>query len=535
MSVELSGGDAGERAFASWLSLAPDAIFVCDARGRVQAYNEAACRLTGRRPARGEILSEALRCRAEDGSPLDDWAPLVSQDDDADIPRFILIERPDGESRIVRARARPLQAREGGAAGAVHVLTDVTEQRRANLLAREAMREAEAARAAATSFLANMSHEVRTPLNAVIGVAGALARTHLTPAQRDMVSMIAASGEMVERLLADVLDLSRAEAGRLNLEIASFDLRDAVNSIADLMRVRADDKGLSMTVSMESTARGMFEGDAVRIKQVLSNLLSNAIKFTETGSVSLRVSVEEAEGADGQTWLSFIVEDTGIGVEADKLERIFDRFVQADSTITRRFGGAGLGLSITKGIVDLMEGEIRVRSSPGLGSTFSVRLPLPRTMPLRDYDAHRHGLASHVERLDRKLKLRILAAEDNLSNQMVLRYILEQAGVELTLVQNGRQALEAWEADTYDLVLMDMQMPVMDGLSAIREIRRRELERGLERTPIAIVSANAMAEHKDHSAVAGADVHITKPVTPEALLSGISIALEMAAVARPAA
>jgi len=370
---------------------------------------------------------------------------------------------------------------------------------------------AQAAAAAKQDFLANISHEIRTPLNGVIGIAGALRMTALAPEQLAMVDMIVSSGAILERLVSDVLDLSKAQAGALTLELRDVDLRVELDGVVETARLAAAGKGLVFNYEVAPDARLLRNCDSVRIRQVLGNLLSNAIKFTAEGAVTL--TIQEDDDA-----LVFIVEDQGIGFDETVGDTLFQRFHQADTSITRRYGGSGLGLSICKSLVEQMGGDIRGRSRPGEGSLFRVRLPLAP------------GAAAPADRVrtdgdDLLAPLRILLVEDNPTNQKVVELILAASGVDLAIVDDGQMGVEAWRANAWDLILMDMQMPVMDGLTAVRRIREEESATGRPRTPIAMLSANAMPHHRQEGIDAGADVHIAKPITPGLLLAGIADAI----------
>jgi PAS domain S-box-containing protein len=416
----------------------------------------------------------------------------------------------DGTYRKLEWRAR----RSGSLIFAI--ARDVTERARIEAEMAAARGAAEAANQAKSDFLANMSHEIRTPLNGVIGIAAALGDTPLTGQQGEMVDLIRRSGETLERLVSDILDVSKIEAGQMTIEALAFDLNFVLDGVLDVTRLRAEEKGLAFRVDRAARARGDFLGDSVRIGQVLGNLLSNALKFTDHGEIVVRIDVDEP-GEDRAARLMLEVEDTGVGFDAAKADIIFQRFSQADSTITRRFGGTGLGLSISKALVGMMGGDITAESRPGEGSLFRVTLPLARTEALGEASRQVAPVAA-IERAD---GLRVLLAEDHPINQRVVQLILEPYGAEVTVVENGALAVQAFTAGRYDLVLMDMQMPVMDGLAATRAIRELELKSAAGRTPIIVLSANAMTGHRQEALLAGADLHVAKPITAAALIEGI--------------
>ena len=403
------------------------------------------------------------------------------------------------------------------------VARDVTDRLAAEAEMKAAHAAAEAANQAKTDFLANMSHEIRTPLNGVIGVAAALAQSDLSPEQREMVGLIESSGLTLERLVSDILDLSKIEAGRLEIETAPFDLADALEGVLHIHRLKADEKGLAFAADFDEGARGEFLGDATRLKQVVGNLLSNAVKFTDQGGVRLRVSLTQ-EG-DAPALIVCEVRDTGVGFDAQAAANLFQRFSQADATITRRFGGTGLGLSICKAIVEMMGGEISATSEPGRGSLFRATFPLPRVLDLAAYDARPANDMDETP-LARVDTLRVLLAEDHPINQKVVQLILAPLGAEITVAEDGAQALAAFKVGVFDLVLMDMQMPVMDGLTATMALRDEERRRGGPRTPVIMLSANAMTQHRRDAMAAGADHHIAKPITAHLLMDGIEAVFE---------
>jgi signal transduction histidine kinase/ActR/RegA family two-component response regulator len=389
----------------------------------------------------------------------------------------------------------------------------------------EARDAAEAANVQKSQFLANMSHEIRTPLNGVLAMAQILERGALSGDQREQVEVIKSSGEVLLTILNDILDVSRIEDGALELEVAPFDLRALTDATLGGYAVAAQTKGLDLTVEIAEGAEGLRLGDGGRVRQILSNLVSNAIKFTAEGGVAVRV-----EGSD--TGVRLTVEDTGVGVPEDRLAHLFDKFTQLDGATTRRFGGAGLGLAICQALTEKMGGVIAVESVPGEGSTLVVDLPLPRCENPADAATQADAASSDGEA---ERPLRVLAAEDNPTNQKVLATILEMFGADLQMVENGALAVEAWRSAPFDVILMDIQMPDMDGVAAARAIRTAEAETGRARTPILAVTANAMPHQAAEYAAAGMDGLVPKPIEIGRLQAALEDALAGAEAARTAA
>ncbi len=392
----------------------------------------------------------------------------------------------------------------------LHVVTlgeDVTERRQAGETLRRALAEAEAANRAKTEFLANMSHEIRTPLNGIVAGVDMLARCGLEGRARELVEIVDASAATLERLLADILDLARIEAGRITLEAMAFDFGALVRQAVALAKLQADEKGVALVLSLDPEVDGVFEGDPHRIRQVLANLLNNAVKFTAVGSV-----IVTAEASPGGVRVA--VRDTGIGFAPDMKERIFGRFEQVDGSITRRFGGTGLGMTISRELVGLMGGVLDAEGREGEGATFWFELPLSRAAPA---DAAVEGTPGAAP--DRLLK--VLLADDHPTNRKVVQLMLAELA-EVVSVENGREAVMAYGAEPFDIILMDMQMPVMDGLDATRRIRESERASGRAATPVIMLTANALPEHVAASLAAGADRHLEKPVTLASLLKAMN-------------
>lgn len=389
--------------------------------------------------------------------------------------------------------------------------------------ARDREERAEQANQAKSGFLATMSHEIRTPMNGVLGLAGTLLEGELTAEQRHIATSIRDSGDTLLRILNDILDLSKLEAGRMTFEDMAFSPVTLTHGIISILGPRARAKGLIITVSCDHGLPSALLGDAGRIRQILMNLVANAVKFTEHGSVTLECRRRAEQ--DGRVDVQWLIRDTGVGIAPDQLRMLFDDFVQADATITRRFGGTGMGLAICKRLTEQMNGTITVTSTVGEGSEFRVDLTLPVTEVVTEDQLPTANVITVFETFLATLgrPLRVLFAEDNPTNQFVALHMLRGFNVQVDVAGSGLEALDAACTYLYDVICMDMRMPEMDGLEATREIRGRNDR--LARLPIIALTANAFPEDVKACMDAGMNMFVAKPVQKEVLLSAILTAL----------
>ncbi len=489
-----------------------DALMTTDPSGIITDVNKQMEALTG--STRDELIGAPFRGFFTDPERAEAAIKLVLSE--KKVTDYELTARArDGTKTVVSYNATTFYDRDRTLQGVFAAARDVTERKRVEIELKQAKAAAESASRTKSDFLASMSHEIRTPMNAIMGIADLLAKTSLTPEQDKYVQVFRRAGDNLLNLINDILDLSKVEASQLELERTGFALNDHLEKVIEMVAGRAHEKGLTLVWEIAPNVPTDLLGDPTRLRQVLLNLIGNAVKFTESGEVSLRVALDGAISIPPV--LQFTVTDTGIGIPGEKLGRVFERFTQADSSTTRRFGGSGLGLTISKRLVELMGGRIWAESVVDKGSVFSLLVPFEiwagasqRAIMIIDPISEQPLPA-----------LRILLAEDSPDNCLITEAYLEDTPYRLEIAGTGAIACEMFAVGHYDLVLMDRQMPVMDGLTATRKIRAWELANNRAPTPIVALTASALKGDREMCLAAGCTAFLTKPIKQEVLLQAI--------------
>jgi PAS domain S-box-containing protein len=489
-----------------------DAIMTTDPSGIITDVNKQMEALTG--STRDELIGAPFKGYFTDPERAEAAINLVLSEKKVTDYELTACAR-DGKKTVVSYNATTFYDRGRTLQGVFAAARDITERKQVEAELKQARAVAESASRTKSDFLASMSHEIRTPMNAIMGIADLLAKTELTPEQDKYVQIFRRAGDNLLNLINDILDLSKVEASQLELERTGFALSDLLEKVTEMVAARAQEKGLSLVCEVAPGVPPDLVGDPTRLRQVLLNLIGNAIKFTESGEVSLRITLDKDFAVP--TALRFTVSDTGIGIPREKLGRVFERFTQADSSTTRRFGGSGLGLTISKRLVELMGGRIWVESGVGQGSVFAFAVPFEIWAGATLRSAVPVGTGPEPP----LPPLRILLAEDSPDNCTIAIAYLEGTPYRVDIAETGAIACEMFAAGHYDMVLMDRQMPVMDGLTATRTIRAWEQANDRAPTPIIALTASALKGDREKCLAAGCTAFLTKPIKQEVLLQAI--------------
>ena len=480
-----------------------------DMEGKIIYANQSFCKMSGfeKEEIYGEI-AENIFTRSENRALVRD---KTKSRETGNMDAYELeITNKQGLIKWWMISGAPLFDQEGNQIGSTGIHLDITEQKQLEFTLREAKQTAEETAKAKEIFLANMSHEIRTPMNAILGLGNQLLKTELLPQQRSFLESINHAAENLLVVINDILDFSKIESGKLDLESIGFSLHDLLMQISSMLKSKTEEKGLTFNLEMDPFIAPVLIGDPFRINQILLNLLSNSIKFTEKGSVSLSCKVEESN--ENEQSVEIMVSDTGIGIDENYIEKIFRKFSQESTDVARKYGGTGLGMAITKQLVDLMDGKISIQSKKNHGTQITIGFTLPIGHELEKP-------AKQIISFDQSLlqDKKILLVEDNKVNRLIANTILTQFGIHVTEAVNGEIAVEILRKTSFDLVLMDMQMPVMDGVTATIMIRK-EISTTL---PIVALTAHALKSEQSRCLEAGMDDFLSKPFTEEKLLNMI--------------
>lgn len=500
-----------------------DGVISTDNKGKIEIVNEVAQILLGwsQDEARGKFFGEVVHLinaitRKECENPVQtviDTGKIIG------LANHTLLIAKDGTERHIADSAAPIKDENGNITGVVLVFRDVTEEMRQQEEVLKSKAEAElanTANSAKSQFLANMSHEIRTPMNGFLGMIQIMEMTELTQEQRKYMEIVRTSSDALLKIINDILDYTKIEVGKMKLEKIVFHLKKVINDVAALFELSAVGKGLVLEVSIEKDVPEDFIGDPFRLRQILSNLIGNAVKFTNEGRIDIFIS-KISGGAANNSKIQFLIKDTGVGIPEDKKDILFKSFSQADNSNTRQYSGTGLGLAISKSLVELMEGEIWVESQVGKGSSFYVTCMLEMVDGKED-STLAAGKQQGGEQQENRVK--ILVAEDDVVSQMVLEDLSRRKGWEIILSSNGKEAVNAYQQQKFDVIIMDCQMPILNGYHATIAIRQLENHRGIY-TPIIAMTAYALTGDREKCIEAGMDDYLTKPINTQEFYAAV--------------
>ncbi len=504
-----------EKRFAIAIEGTQDGIFDWDIRTNTVFYSQRFFEMLGYpgRDVNGTYDDFKQYLHPDDAKNVENY---IKQYLDGAFPEYVQefrMKHKSGRWIWIQSRAKVLMDRKGEPYRMVGAHTDITHLIKAQEKLEAEKEEAESANRAKSDFLAHMSHEIRTPLTAISGIAEIMQKRQnkLDESQKQLVSTLNSSSSALKDLVNDILDFSKIESRELELDEELFLLEDLIHEVISMMSLRANEKGISFLFDYNEVKNAEFYGDKKRVRQILSNLIGNAVKFTDTGGVTVKAFFEDRKGGD---FLRVDVTDTGIGIASEDFDLIFERFKQADSSVSRKYGGTGLGLPISKNLAELMDGDIFLSSQAKKGSTFSLILP----QKVAHEGAKRMDQTELTNKLNDKIQAfihdecKVLIVEDYEGNVVVLSSFLEDIGLEYEIARTGLEAVNAWKTAHYDVILMDVQMPEMDGFAATSEIRRIEEEQSLDRTPIIGMTAHALVGDKSKCIEAGMDAYLSKPI-----------------------
>jgi len=495
------------------------AIFtISDTEGKIIYANDRVCEISGY--SKDELIGQPHSIFRHPDMRGEVFAKMWEMIQSKQIWKGIIKnKKKNGEPYYVDSTIVPVMDENDNIVQYLGIRNDITVLMENELALKEAVEKARAADRAKSQFLANMSHEIRTPMNGIVGFLDLISETELNQNQKEYLSIVKSSADHLLEIINDILDISKIESGKLKLENIAINLKEELKNSLYLYNGKALEKGIRLECDIDGGLDTPLKADPVRLRQVISNLISNAVKFTEKGCVKL--SVKKLTENSTQIKLLFSIQDNGIGIPKEKIEYIFSPFEQADSSTTRRFGGTGLGLAISKRLIEMMGGNLTVESEVGKGSTFSFTLDLSRCE--LDHTCEK----THPEHNSKIMfDAKVLVAEDNKVNQKLLKILLEHLGISPQIVENGKEAFEMFVDNEYDMILMDINMPEMDGVSATRLIREYEKENGLNTTPIIALTANALSGDKERFLESGMDGYIPKPIDKGFLLEVLEEHLE---------